>query len=66
MKAGKADPLPDCWKCAHHYITHDPGFPYGCQAMQFKCRRLPCREVLAASGQACLLFQQKEADKPKQ
>jgi hypothetical protein len=53
--------VPDCWKCLHHFITHDPTFPYGCHAMQFKSRRLPCKEVLDASGEGCLMFQRKEA-----
>ncbi len=55
----KADGKPDCWKCQHHYITHHPGFPYGCRAMGFKSRRLPCLEVLETSGKACLMFQPK-------
>jgi hypothetical protein len=49
----------DCWKCLHHYITHDPRFPYACRAMQFKSRKLPCLEVLEASGEPCLMFQRK-------
>ena len=56
----KSKPTADCWQCRHHYITHDAGFPYGCQAMGFKSRRLPCLEVLAASGHPCLMFRRKE------
>ena len=52
-------PLPDCWKCKHHHITHVPAFPYGCHAMNFKSRRLPCKEVLEASGTHCLCYQKK-------
>ncbi|MDR1890538.1 MAG: hypothetical protein LBQ81_14420 [Zoogloeaceae bacterium] len=52
---------PDCRECQHYYITHDARFPYGCRAMNFKSRRLPVQEVLAASGARCFLFQTKPA-----
>lgn len=47
---------PNCMKCRHHVITHEVAFPYLCQAMGFKSRQLPCREVLASSGMPCQLF----------
>jgi len=59
MKTGQTEARPDCWKCRHYYITHDTRFPYGCRAMDFRSRRLPCLEVLAASQAPCLMFQKK-------
>ncbi len=49
----------DCKNCIHYYITWDRKFPYGCKAIQFKSARLPSLEVLAASGIACLRFEEK-------
>jgi len=49
----------DCKKCVYYYITWDRKFPYGCKAIQFKSARLPSLEVLAASGIACLRFEEK-------
>jgi hypothetical protein len=49
----------DCKKCRHYYITWDRKFPYGCKAIQFKSVRLPSVEVFAASGIACLRFEEK-------
>ncbi|MFT0533730.1 hypothetical protein ACMHYJ_13020 [Castellaniella hirudinis] len=49
-----------CQQCAHFYITYDPNFPYGCQAMGFKSHRLPEYEVWAATGHACLSFTPKK------
>lgn len=57
--SGQPGQAPDCWKCQHHYITYDPSFPYGCQAMNFKSRRPPSREVFEASGTHCLMFRMK-------
>lgn len=47
---------PQCRRCGHYYITHDPSFPYGCRALDFKSRQAPIREVKDASGQDCLYF----------
>lgn len=58
----EAQPL--CRACVHHYITHDPGFPYGCRAMRFKSRRMPSLEVKKASGQPCLRFAPKLRQAP--
>jgi hypothetical protein len=49
----------DCKNCRHYYITWDRKFPYGCKAIQFKSARLPSLEVFAASGIACLRFEEK-------
>ena len=48
-----------CRHCLHYYITHDPSFPYGCRALDFKGKRPPIHTVLAASGLACQYFQAK-------
>jgi hypothetical protein len=48
--------LPNCMQCRHHRITHDVNFPYACQAIGFKSRQLPCRQVLADSGLPCQYF----------
>lgn len=47
---------PDCFKCRYLVITWDQEFPYACQGMGFKSRRIPWREVLHASGQPCRMF----------
>ena len=52
---------PVCRHCQHHYITHDPAFPYGCRALGFKSRIEPAREVRASSGVDCQYFQLKAA-----
>ncbi|MCX5812556.1 MAG: uracil-DNA glycosylase [Proteobacteria bacterium] len=49
----------DCKKCRHYYITWDRKFPYGCKAIQFKSAMAPSLEVFAASGIACLRFEEK-------
>ncbi len=51
--------LPNCQKCRHYYITHDPDRPYGCRAMGFKSRRNPAQVVYATSGIICQLFRLK-------
>lgn len=51
--------VPLCRNCRHHYITHDPRFPYGCRSMGFSSKRLPCQDVQAASGRPCLRFHPK-------
>jgi hypothetical protein len=50
-----------CTRCAHYFITHDPAFPYGCRALDFKSWRPPMLDVLESSGQPCLYFQAREA-----
>lgn len=37
-----------CRCCTHFFITHQPAFPYGCRAMDFKSRRLPEEAVRSA------------------
>jgi hypothetical protein len=58
-KSDQVGQPPDCRKCRHYFITHDPDLPYGCRAMQFKSRRPPGRVVFEACGNYCLLFQPK-------
>ena len=53
------DPLsagPDCRRCRHFFITHEPKRPQGCRAYGFKCRELPAQAVRRLSGRPCLLF----------
>lgn len=55
--SGLAPPaIPDCNRCRHYYITHDAVFRYGCQALGFKSRRQPGRDVVDASGEPCRYF----------
>lgn len=48
--------IPDCRRCRHFFITHDPGRPMGCRAYGFKCQAQPSRLVLTTSGLACQFF----------
>ncbi len=50
-----------CHNCRHFYITWDERFPYGCEALGFKGRFLPCLSVRNASGFSCLYFEPKTA-----
>jgi len=45
-----------CLQCVHYFITYEARFPYGCRALSFKSRRLPCNEVYEASNANCLMF----------
>jgi len=47
-------PESGCVDCRHFFITHEPARPYGCRAMGFKSRELPCTVVLHSSGEPCL------------
>ncbi|MBI3793795.1 MAG: uracil-DNA glycosylase [Nitrospinae bacterium] len=47
---------PNCFECAHHHITWDAKFPYGCKAIGFKSRVMPSAEVRQNSGESCLAF----------
>lgn len=60
MDTEPRDTALSCKRCACYYITHDPAFPYGCRALEFKSRRQPCLDVLEASGQPCRYFRGKE------
>lgn len=48
-----------CMKCKFFYITWDKLFPYGCKAMRFKSKNMPCVEVSQISGEECLDYQDK-------
>ncbi len=52
---------PRCTACRHYFITHDPQFPYGCRALDFKSWRQPMLDVLESSGRPCLYFRPKES-----
>jgi hypothetical protein len=55
--------IPNCLKCIHYFITHDPGRPYGCRAMAFKSRTNPARLVCESSGIICQLYTPKKREK---
>jgi hypothetical protein len=57
------DKAPDCTRCIHYYITYDVNFPYGCRALGFKSQRQPQLDVLEASNQPCLAFEQRSVKK---
>lgn len=59
------DSLPICRDCAHHYITHDVSFPYGCRVMDFKSRRMPGLDVAEATGHPCYIFQPRPPRRPR-
>ncbi|WP_199152959.1 hypothetical protein [Chromobacterium sp. ASV23] len=48
-----------CRRCQHYFVTYNPSFPYGCRAMGFSSKRLPCLDVQEASGQTCMRFDPK-------
>jgi hypothetical protein len=52
---------PNCFKCRHFFITHEPAHPYGCQAMGFKSMQMPSTTVFANSGIECQLFAAKKS-----
>jgi hypothetical protein len=60
------NPGPDCWACRYLQITHDAKRPYGCSAMGFKSKILPCLEVIRVHGSPCLSFvpKQKSTQQP--
>ena len=43
-----------CFDCRNFFITHEMAHPYGCRAMGFKSRELPCAAVYRSSGEPCL------------
>lgn len=47
---------PDCGRCRHYFVTHDPRQPMGCRAYGFKSRQQPSRVVLTTSGTPCHFF----------
>lgn len=51
---------PDCFACAHFYVTWDERFPRGCRVLGFKSRRLPSAVVKESSGSTCQLFRPKK------
>ena len=63
MKNKATEPEGTCRDCVFFYITHDPAFPYGCRAMNFKGKDYPFLMVRAASGMACQMRQAKPQKK---
>ncbi len=53
-----------CFFCRRFYITYDAHFPYGCRAMGFMSKRLPCLEVEESSGMECAFFERKKRKRP--
>ncbi len=51
---------PNCNRCIHYYITHDPATPYGCRGMGFKSAQNPALMVFQSSGVECQIFKQKQ------
>ena len=51
---------PNCQRCRHFFITHQPSHPYGCRAMNFKSAQMPAVVVRINSGLECQLFERKE------
>lgn len=49
----------NCMACRHFYITYEPSHPYGCRALGFKSKELPCRVVYVSSGMECQSFSKK-------
>ncbi|MCD6306871.1 MAG: uracil-DNA glycosylase [Deltaproteobacteria bacterium] len=56
--------MTDCQRCRHYYITWDRNFPYGCRAMAFKSRQMPCIAVRMTSGKECLSFEPRKEKAP--
>ena len=52
-------PKVNCYQCKFFYVTWNKTFPYGCRAMGFKSNKIPCNDVLQASGTECLEYQEK-------
>jgi hypothetical protein len=50
------DKVANCWQCKHFKITHEIARPYGCTAMGFKSKLLPCQEVIRIEGNKCFSF----------
>ncbi len=55
--------IPQCRKCIHFFITHNPAQPYGCRALGFKSKRNPATVVYEISGIICQLYTPKQGDK---
>jgi len=49
----------NCFSCAHFFITYEPDFPYGCQAVNFKSRLIPAKLMYVYSGMGCQSFKKK-------
>lgn len=56
---------PNCIKCVHYYVTHNPAQPYGCRGLGFKSTQNPAAMVFASSGIECQIFKEKKQHKQK-
>ena len=51
---------PECRKCKHFFVTHNPAMPMGCRVYQIKSKQLPSLVVKQANGGSdCIGFQPK-------
>jgi len=51
---------PNCFRCRHFEVRHDPAWPYGCRAFDFRSRALPSQEVQRSSGAPCQGFEPRD------
>lgn len=47
---------PNCIRCVHYFVTHNPVKPFGCRGLGFKSSQNPAAVVFASSGIECQLF----------
>lgn len=57
---------PNCFKCKHFYISHDPSKPRGCKAFQIKSAKVPSIIVKEANGTECMAYTPKSDSKKKE
>jgi hypothetical protein len=57
---------PNCYRCRHFRITHNPQWPYGCEFFGMRSKGLPSSEVLRSSGQVCGAFEEKERPRKRE
>ncbi|NBW01711.1 MAG: uracil-DNA glycosylase [Betaproteobacteria bacterium] len=60
MKSDKLpQPLVNCRRCKHYYVTWDESFPQGCRLYGVKSRQAPSIAVRDATGAACQFWEAK-------
>jgi hypothetical protein len=60
-EAGRPERI-GCNSCKYFYITWNKKLPYGCRAMGFISKNLPCIDVVVIEGRDCLSFEGKNAE----
>ena len=53
----------NCFRCKHYANTWEPDFPRACRFFGFKAAQLPSVVVFNATGEPCVVFEDKEAHK---